>query len=131
MTISEKARLAKERRRKNPAKYRALEAKNQKTYRQRHPEKHKEKERNRHYRRSYGITYTEATALLSRQGWACAICPAPLKSLGGNTHVDHCHKTKKVRGILCRTCNMQIGWFERWPEFYRFAAAYLWRKNVV
>jgi hypothetical protein len=131
VSISEKLRRKHERKQKDPVKYRALANKNQKAWRKKYPEKHKAKERNRHYRRSYGITYAEALALLARQGWACAVCPAPLKTLGGNAHVDHCHKTKKVRGILCRICNMQIGWFERWPDFYRFATVYLRRENVV
>lgn len=128
---SKKSIAAKLRREKDPVKYRALEAKHRRNYIKRHPEKWREKERNRHYRRAYGITFTQALDLLAGQGWACAICAAPLKGLGGNTHVDHCHKERRVRGILCRTCNMQIGWFERWPEFHKFAAAYLRRENVV
>lgn len=26
--------------------------------------------------------------------------------------VDHCHKTKKFRGLLCQACNSALGWFE-------------------
>lgn len=131
MPISKKSEQAKIRQRKDPVKYRALAAKHRRAYIKRYPQRWKEKERNRHYRRSYGLTYDDALLLLAKQGWACAICTAPLKGLGGNTHVDHCHCTNKVRGILCRTCNMQIGWFERWPDFHRFAEAYLRRENVV
>ena len=39
--------------------------------------------------------------------------------------VDHCHRTGKVRGILCMGCNFSIGHFKDDPEILRRAAAYL------
>src|SRR5260370_17319339 len=53
--------------------------------------------------------------LLEKQGGKCAICAANItwpKAL----HVDHCHTTKKVRGLLCRRCNRAIGMFCDYPN---------------
>lgn len=38
----------------------------------------------------------------------CASCCRKIVFKGKQTHIDHCHKTGKLRGIICRSCN----WFE-------------------
>lgn len=116
-------------RRYKPSK--AQRRKYEKTYAANNPDMVWLKNRRRHYRRTYGIELEQAIALLERQGNACAICRCPLDAFSHNTHVDHCHDTKRVRGILCRTCNMQVGWYEKWPNFHQHAASYLERANVV
>jgi hypothetical protein len=60
----------------------------------------------------YGITLAEKSALLEAQGGKCALCVKPLSdNLLGRTdaHVDHCHESGRVRGILCFTCNKALG----------------------
>ena len=57
--------------------------------------------------RKYGITATEYGAILNRQGGCCAICKRSPTSQ--RLHVDHCHTTDKVRGLLCSNCNTSIG----------------------
>jgi hypothetical protein len=64
--------------------------------------------RDRHLRRTYGITLLEYDAMLARQSGKCAACFDALVA-GKTTHVDHCHETKKVRGILCHKCNVTLG----------------------
>jgi hypothetical protein len=49
-----------------------------------------------------------------KQDWCCSICDLPFEILsisdGRNTaHVDHNHQTNKVRGLLCRECNLFLG----------------------
>jgi hypothetical protein len=45
--------------------------------------------------------------MLSAQKGACAICyRLPTDEL---LHIDHCHDSKQVRGLLCRACNTAIG----------------------
>jgi hypothetical protein len=56
-----------------------------------------------HLRRRYGITRDEVDAMIEAQGGTCAACA------GKPEHVDHDHRTGKVRGILCFNCNQALG----------------------
>ena len=65
--------------------------------------------------------------LLALQDGKCAICRRVLgKRIG---HADHCHDTKKPRGLLCSTCNQAEGLIKRSGlssgEFGKRLAAYL------
>lgn len=58
----------------------------------------------------YGLTVDSFADLLRSQGGGCAICQST--SAGGRYgtfHVDHCHATGAVRGILCHNCNLTLG----------------------
>lgn len=56
----------------------------------------------------YGITDQEFQAMLLAQSNRCAICQNVFKT-SKSTHVDHCHNTGRVRGLLCHDCNTGIG----------------------
>jgi hypothetical protein len=74
----------------------------------------------------YGITEAEFDALLAEQGGGCAICGTTTpRGRGQRFHVDHCHETGKVRGILCSECNTGLGKFRDDPDLLRRALAYL------
>jgi hypothetical protein len=77
--------------------------------------KHKDRNINSHLMRSFGITLEQKRAMVVSQGGVCLICLEPFKS-ARSTHVDHCHSTKRVRGILCHRCNTKLGWFERYSD---------------
>jgi len=62
--------------------------------------------------------------LLEQQGGHCALCPATPKTK--RFHVDHDHKTLKVRGLLCHRCN-RVLWDWVTPEWLVDAAIYLRR----
>jgi hypothetical protein len=68
-------------------------------------------ERNRKYNiRRYGISIEEFDKLLDAQYECCAICEEALDLENlRNVHIDHCHNSTKVRGILCRSCNHLLG----------------------
>lgn len=51
--------------------------------------------------------------MLEGQGGGCAICGATEAGAGKSFHVDHCHETNKIRGLLCNRCNTHLGWYER------------------
>lgn len=59
----------------------------------------------------YGITIEELARMRSEQNNLCAICGDPPKGKS-DLHIDHCHKTGKVRQLLCPRCNMFLGVIE-------------------
>jgi hypothetical protein len=56
----------------------------------------------------YGITADEYDRILAVQGGVCFGCKRPPPASGRHLHLDHDHKTKEVRGILCWQCNNSI-----------------------
>ncbi|MFI9123902.1 endonuclease VII domain-containing protein [Streptomyces bikiniensis] len=73
-------------------------------------------------RELYGLSH-EGSALL-RATEECHICGAG-ESGGHGWHVDHCHATGVVRGLLCARCNLGLGHFRDNPEILSAAIAYL------
>lgn len=65
---------------------------------------------NKHRMKKYGISQDQYEALLFLQGGVCAICKKPeMNPRFSCLSVDHDHRTNKVRGLLCLSCNMAIG----------------------
>lgn len=64
--------------------------------------------------RRYRITPEEYHSLLEKQGGVCAICKEHEPETGKikRLAVDHCHRTLRVRGLLCRGCNARLGVLE-------------------
>jgi len=60
--------------------------------------------RDYHLRRRYGIGQAEVDAMIQAQGGLCAACKTDEPK-----HVDHDHKTGRVRGMLCSLCNQALG----------------------
>lgn len=74
----------------------------------------------------YGITQEQYDVMSIEQNHKCKICKSD--NPGHNNkyfYVDHCHKTKIVRGLLCRHCNMAIGQFNDNAINIRRAADYV------
>lgn len=80
--------------------------------------------RNQYYRLKYGMTIQERDQMLADQGGRCKICRTDTAGAKG-WHVDHCHASKKVRGILCQQCNHALGNAKDKPEVLRRMADYL------
>lgn len=77
----------------------------------------------------YRLTLEEYDALLVAQDGRCAICREP-KAEGEHLHVDHCHETGNVRGLLCNSCNLGIAHMGEDPRLLHSAAVYLITKNL-
>lgn len=80
------------------------------------------KNRNRTLYNKYKITHDEYMELLTKQNNSCGICNITLEQFQAKARskngldkrqkmfaVDHCHKTNKIRGLLCNNCNRAIG----------------------
>jgi hypothetical protein len=83
--------------------------------------------RNVQYKRRYGITIEQFDQMVADQDGRCAICREGFKPAKKKlaVHVDHCHKTQFVRGILCARCNLGLGLFKDSAEFLQKAIDYL------
>ena len=78
----------------------------------------------------YGLTTEAYDALLDRQDGKCAICgTTEWRGRGDHPHIDHCHETDRVRGLLCRGCNNGLGHFGDDPARLLAAVEYL-RRNA-
>lgn len=88
--------------------------------------------RSKHYmlKHHYGLTRNEFDAILKGQNNLCKLCQLPFAT-DEMPHVDHDHKTKKVRGLLHRKCNIAIGMFNDDSALCRLAADYLESFNVM
>jgi len=73
----------------------------------------------------YGITPEAWDELFDTQGRRCKICRSDTPTTKRGWHVDHCHNSDVVRGILCQKCNQGLGNFRDNAEFLVSAAAYL------
>lgn len=80
--------------------------------------------------RKYGMDRAAFDDLLAGQGGACALCASTQKGFnsGVGLHIDHCHETGRVRGLLCGDCNTALGRFGDNPALLRRAAEYLERE---
>lgn len=63
--------------------------------------------------------------MLASQDGKCAICERTEAGGRGAFHVDHCHDSGKVRGLLCNSCNGGLGKFRDRPELLLKAVKYL------
>lgn len=102
--------------------YRDQRKKEVKEYRKRYPHKKRESD----IKRQYGLSISQLDEILSSQNNSCAICG--FVDNGDKKmfpHIDHCHKTGAVRGLLCTKCNMGIGQFGDNVETLKKAIAYL------
>lgn len=72
--------------------------------------------------KKYGLTPESYELLLKQQYGRCAIC---CDQFTKTPHIDHCHVSMKVRGLLCGRCNHGIGLFRESPEALSNAVKYL------
>lgn len=81
-------------------------------------------------KRRYGMTLDDYETMLASQNGVCAICKKPEthQSRGSEVQplsVDHSHTTKRVRGLICDSCNKGIQAFRDDPELIQRAIEFL------
>lgn len=87
--------------------------------------------KNSHLKRKFGIDLEAYNNMLLEQNNVCKICKKEENRIFKKTNkkidlaVDHCHKTGKVRGLLCSSCNTSLGKFDDSIEILQNAIDYL------
>lgn len=69
----------------------------------------RERARAGYRRKAYGLEPREFEAMLEAQEGRCALCGRLFRQ---TPHVDHNHKSGRLRGLLCSRCNIGLGWVE-------------------
>lgn len=86
-----------------------------------------------HIKYRYGISIEEYKEKLKEQAYVCAICcEGETTVINGKINrlaVDHCHNSNKVRGLLCRNCNMILGAAKDNIQHLKDAIIYLEKYN--
>jgi hypothetical protein len=72
-------------------------------------------------KRRYNLEVEDYLTMVNNQQGACAICRQHAERL----HVDHCHDTGQIRGLLCQNCNTALGKFHDNIEHLANAISYL------
>lgn len=94
-------------------KYRAtIRARNKKNY-EADRKKHASRVRIAELRRKYGISWEQYQAVLTAQSGICGLCESTSPGGRGQWHLDHCHDSGRMRGILCHNCNTSLGIYEK------------------
>lgn len=75
----------------------------------------------------YGVTEDDIERMLLEQSHSCAICEEKFVHL--NFRIDHCHRTNRIRGLLCNHCNVSLGYFEKHADIALRSAQYLEEKG--
>lgn len=119
-------------RERNPGKT----AEASKRYRQRLPGE-VSRSRGQHHRLKsmYGITLEQYNEIGERQRWRCLGCDLKLLSdhdspKNSKPHVDHCHRTGRVRGLLCGHCNSALGHAKDSADILRNLLDYIKRHDI-
>ena len=97
--------------------------------------KNPDKSKNNDLKKTYGITLDEYDELLNMQQKVCAICGNPETAVDNKGHirmmpVDHCHRTGKIRGLLCTGCNTALGGFKDDIDLLEKAIKYLKNNEI-
>ena len=90
-----------------------------------YPSGDKDYRRNDNLKRKYGITLDDWNNMFDEQKGCCAICTKHQSQMKQRLHVDHCHESGKVRGLLCTQCNTALGLFYDNTDIIYSAIKYL------
>ena len=98
---------------------------------------HQRANKNNNLKRQFGITIDEYARKVEIQENNCAICEQPEIAIDyrskktKNLAVDHCHKTGKVRDLLCSRCNQVFGLINENTEILTNMVKYAKKHNIT
>lgn len=83
----------------------------------------------------YGLTLEQYDILVQKQQGVCAICKLPEKAIQRgkicSLSVDHCHRTGRVRALLCNNCNTSLGLLKENVDIVSSLYQYIIKNNGV
>jgi len=80
----------------------------------------------RNIKSMYNLTKEDFFDLFEKQDGKCALCNRVFETLTQrDLHIDHCHETNKIRGLLCMKCNVGLGMLGDNEEGLLKAMAYI------
>lgn len=82
-----------------------------------------------HYYKKYKLTQEDVILMHEKRNFKCDICNQNTNHRYDKLCVDHCHKTDKVRGLLCFSCNTLLGNAKDSIEILKNAIKYLEKNN--
>ena len=97
------------------------------------------KKSNEQLKIKFGLTRTELEAIYIAQNMSCKICGTEglvhgikksYKDKIKTLHVDHCHATGKIRGLLCNSCNVAMGMMNDDIDIMKNAIKYIEESSV-
>ena len=88
----------------------------------------KDRSRDRALQRKYGITLNEYNIMVDKQDHKCYICKRHKDEFSKTLSVDHCHKTGRVRSLLCINCNRALGMLQENVELMKKLIDYVENK---
>lgn len=86
------------------------------------PTKQRENQRKRE-KQERADAYADLVERFGEQCMICGFVPNEKRRL----NVDHCHRTKQLRGLLCYRCNYGLHWFRDDSELLHNAGKYMSR----
>ena len=98
------------------------------SYAKKHKERIKTYGRKWSIKKTYKISYEDWLKIWESQDGKCAICGESFVK-PSDAHTDHNHKTGKIRGLLCRNCNIAVGLFKDNPELTIKATEYILKNH--
>ena len=96
----------------------------QRKYRLTHSVQDRQYSRKSHLKTRFGISQELYNSILGNQVGVCAIC-CQTNPDNRALAIDHNHETQEIRGLLCRACNVRVGYFESLGAFDESARTYL------
>lgn len=90
------------------------------------PEKERLRKRKQKLKREYNMTLEDYDNMYSAQEGRCKICG----KFEEKFHIDHCHETNTIRGLLCSLCNTGLGCFKDNSGILGRAILYLKETNT-
>ncbi len=89
------------------------------------------RDRARQRRRAYAISDEFYEDMKARQNNCCDICGKHASENKQALAIDHCHDTGKIRGLLCSTCNLALGYLNDNINLFANAIKYLNKEGYV